>query len=136
MLYRNGESFKTTILPIKDIRDGEYHLGIWVRDSTMGIGTLSFCDATLGWYGGLGHAIVDIDTNTQLSVRKGKIVEAEIIDIVPGEEGNPGELRGTFHSGSTVYGDIRRNTEYGIYGKISCPIPNDRYPQRDWQQPS
>jgi len=127
-LDRNGERITTTIQPVKDGRDGEFRLGIWVRDSTMGIGTLSFCDSTLGWYGGLGHAIIDIDTNTPLTVREGKIVEADIIDIIAGEEGDPGELRGTFYSGSTIYGDILKNTEYGIYGHISHPISNDLYP--------
>lgn len=127
-LNRDGKQIKTTIQPVVDSRDGEYRLGIWVRDSTMGIGTLSFCDSSLGWYGGLGHAIIDVDTNTMLNVREGKIVEADVIDIITGQEGQPGEIRGTFHSGSTVYGDIQKNTVFGIYGSMQTPLTNELYP--------
>lgn len=127
-LNRNGKRITAKIQPVLDCRDGEYRLGIWVRDSTMGIGTLSFCDSTLGWYGGLGHAIIDVDTNTILNVREGKIVEADIIDIIAGEEGLPGELRGTFYSGSAVYGNIQKNTVYGIYGNMEKPFVNKLYP--------
>ena len=125
---RNGEMFSATIYPVQDERDGQYRMGVWVRDSTMGVGTLSFYDKTTGWYGALGHAIIDIDTGTLMSVRDGSIVASSIVDIVPGIKGEPGELRGRFNSGSEKYGDILINNSFGIFGKAQQEIINGIYP--------
>ena len=125
---RNGEIFSTMIYPVQDERDGQYRMGVWVRDSTMGVGTLSFYDKTSGWYGALGHAIMDVDTGALMSVREGSIVASSIQDIVQGTKGEPGELRGSFNSGSMKYGDILINNTFGIFGRVQQEITNGIYP--------
>lgn len=117
------------VQPVKDAQDNNYRLGIWVRDSTAGVGTLSFYDPQRKWYGALGHAIVDIDTKANLSVRKGEIIEAQIIDIKQGSRGEPGELKGTFDMRHKALGDIRKNTDYGIYGQMYEAFANPLYPE-------
>jgi stage IV sporulation protein B len=98
-----------------------------VRDSTAGIGTLSFYDPDLSAYAALGHAITDVDTRSSLSVRAGEVYQANIIDVVQGIQGEPGELRGTFSMDGEALGDIRINTEDGIYGKLYGDYKNEIY---------
>ena len=69
--------------------------GAWVRDSTAGIGTLSFYDPESGAFGALGHAITDVDTGIVLPVGYGGIYESSVVDISKGKSGEPGELLGT-----------------------------------------
>lgn len=97
--------------------EGEYKLGIWVRDSTAGIGTLTFYDPQTKKFGALGHPINDVDTGSLLSVKKGYIYNAKIASVKMGEKGRPGELRGIF-SESEKIGQLRRNTLTGIYGDV------------------
>lgn len=97
--------------------EGEYKLGIWVRDSTAGIGTLTFYDMETKKFGALGHPINDVDTGSLLSVKKGSIYNAKIVSVKIGEKGRPGELRGIF-SESEKIGDLKRNTLTGIYGDV------------------
>ena len=76
---------------MKDVQ-GAYKLGIWVRDNTQGIGTLTFVDED-GRYGALGHGISDIDTGKLLKIEKGALYQAEILGVQKGSNGNPGNLR-------------------------------------------
>jgi len=102
-------------------------LGLWVRDITAGVGTLTFYDAKNGRFGALGHAITDVDTGMLLSVKNGEIVQSDVIDVRQGRRGEPGELRGGFSERDRVIGDIVKNTRYGIYGKVRRPVPNLLY---------
>ena len=87
-LVRNGERMNVTVYPALDPADGKYRMGMWVRDSTAGVGTLSFYDPASGWYAALGHAITDVDTRSNLTVRReGEIVQSSIVDIVQGTQG-------------------------------------------------
>lgn len=113
---RGNAIFNTHITPVKDYHDKKYRLGIWVRDSTAGVGTLTFYDPQKNTFGALGHAITDVDTGTMLSVKNGDIMQSKIIDVKQGEKGNPGELKGVFSEKQKVIGKIFNNTRYGIYG--------------------
>ncbi|MEI6100486.1 MAG: SpoIVB peptidase, partial [Eubacteriales bacterium] len=104
-----------------------YRLGVWVRDSTAGVGTLTFYDQETGGYGGLGHAITDLDTGEELSVREGEIISSNIIDVVRGQAGMPGELKGYFNANNGI-GSILKNSEFGIYGLCYNKITNPLYP--------
>jgi len=117
VIDRNERMIELNIKPVADI-DGKLRLGVWVRDSTAGVGTLTFIDPKGRWFGGLGHAICDLDTGSILSVRQGEIYFSEIIQINKGESGIPGEIKGFFSSASGTMGLIMKNTEYGIYGKL------------------
>lgn len=116
---RSGALIGVRLYPALDVESGEYRLGLWVRDSTAGVGTLSFYDENSGWFGALGHAVSDVDTQSTLSVRDGKLVAAEVRDVVRGMPGEPGELLGAFSGASPQIGSILLNTDYGIYGTMA-----------------
>ena len=73
--------------------DGTYKIGTWVREDTQGIGTLTYVTKT-GEFGTLGHGITDVDTGTLLNLHGGELFQTQIVDIMKGEKGNPGELQG------------------------------------------
>lgn len=126
-IKRGDQEFTAVITPQQDAYDNVYRLGVWVRDSTAGVGTLTFYDQQTGGYGGLGHAITDLDTGEELSVREGQIISSKVIDIVRGEAGTPGELKGYFNPDNAI-GSILKNTEYGIYGLSYNKMSNSLYP--------
>ena len=113
---RDGEDRTVTVTPTR--KDGEYKLGLWVRDSTAGIGTITFYDPTDRTFGALGHSISDADTNRVLPLRKGSIIPAAITGIVKGSAGSPGQLSGTFLDSATI-GDVFKNCDCGIFGTFS-----------------
>jgi len=117
-LKRKGVSYKTEIQPVKSITDGKYKVGLWVRDSTAGIGTLTFIDPKTGIFAGLGHGICDVDTGDIMPLMSGSIVKAEINGVIKGEKGAPGELIGVFDE-DVEYGELLGNSQTGIYGIIS-----------------
>jgi stage IV sporulation protein B len=117
-IQRNKSTVKISLKAAYDPREEQYKLGMWVRDSTAGIGTISFFDPNTLSYAALGHAIMDIDTSTVFDVKSGEITECEIVDIIKGEVGEAGELLGTFGSSSTRFGSIRTNCEFGVYGTL------------------
>lgn len=127
-VLRDGEILSIPLKPVADPRDGVYRLGVWVRDSTAGIGTLSFYDPETGRFAALGHAITDIDTGMVLDVQEGEIAQSRITEIHKGERGAPGELVGEF-SGSATLGEIKENSVYGIYGSAYEPMGNILYPE-------
>ncbi len=97
VIERNKIRFETEIAPpIKSMQDNCYRLGIWVRDKTAGIGTLTFYDGESKAFGALGHGITDMDTGNLLNVEYGKIMNAKIANIEQGKRGTPGEIRGEF----------------------------------------
>ena len=123
-LERGAETFKTQIQLVRDTDGGDYRIGLWVRDSTAGVGTLSFYDPKTGWFGALGHPVSDIDTQSLLSVRDGRILPTEIVNVRRGEQGSPGELIGEFSVSGQAMGEIRVNSEFGIYGKTARAYQN------------
>lgn len=116
--YKSGNEIQEAMVsPVKSTEDNKYHIGLWVRDSTAGIGTLTFYDDKTGRFGALGHGITDIDTGTLMAVKSGEILESSILGVKMGKSGMPGELKGIFTEG-TKLGTIQTNTEIGIYGKL------------------
>jgi len=128
-IQRNGQTLSRTVQAVRDYQDGKYRLGIWVRDSTAGVGTLTFYDPATKKFGSLGHAITDVDTHTNLNVKEGEIFHSSIIDVRQGVRGEPGELQGDFDDTEiNLMGKLEKNTEYGIYGTMYQPLENDLYP--------
>ncbi len=127
-VVRGDEELLIPITPIKDARDGQLRLGAWVRDSTAGVGTLSFYDPESGMYGALGHAITDVDTGTVLPVGEGYIYESHIVDILPGKGGEPGELLGEFFNEDKQLGSVEINSDIGLYGASDEPMLNELFP--------
>ena len=115
--YIHDEQTKEcSIKPVKTSEE-EYKLGLWVRDSAAGVGTVSYYEPSTHTFGALGHGITDIDTGDLLNIAKGEFVTAKILDIKKGEDGNPGKIQGTVENQETI-GEISKNTEFGIFGKI------------------
>ena len=111
---RDGRRFEIALSPSNG-QDGNCRIGVWVRDSTVGIGTLSFAD-TGGGVAALGHAVVDADTGRLLPVHSGELVKASILGVTRGRAGSPGELRGTFSSENERIGSIVLNSALGVFG--------------------
>ena len=125
---RDGVPMRTTMTPLIDETTGAARMGAWVRDSTAGVGTLSFYDPDTGRYGALGHAITDGDTGAILTVGEGQLLRASIVAVQKGQKGAPGELKGSFLREAVTLGDIRRNTALGIYGTLTAPAASALYP--------
>ena len=113
---RNGAMQNASITPIK-YTDGTYKLGLWVRDSAAGVGTVTFYEPETKTFGALGHGITDIDTNELINIASGEFITTKILNIAKGESGNPGKIQGTIDN-QTKIGTISKNTKFGIYGKV------------------
>jgi len=128
LTLRRGDALSTLdVAPAADA-GGVYRLGLWVRDSTAGIGTLTFYDPENNGYGALGHAVTDPDTGVTLPVRQGDLMESSVTAIEPGKKGDPGELIGRFTPQSRVLGSILANGARGVYGRLDAPITNELFP--------
>ena len=114
---RDGQEYQTSIEPV-ETQDNKYKLGLWVRDGAAGIGTATYYEPSTGKFAALGHGIIDSDTEKLISIESGEVVTTNVIDIVKGEKGNPGQIKGTVTSGQII-GEVYTNTEFGIYGKIT-----------------
>ena len=115
---RDGVEFDASFTPARPAEGEGYRAGLWVRDSTAGIGMLTFYDAD-GAFAGLGHPVCDADTGQMLSVSTGEIVPARIRDVERSVKGTPGELRGVFESGAL--GRLMINASDGVFGMLSDP---------------
>lgn len=113
-ITRAGKSKKLSVTPALDKNEGLYRIGVWVRDSSAGVGTLTFYSPASNVICGLGHGICDRDTGKLLSLEHGELVSAEIISVIKGSAGEPGELKGRFTSDRIS--DIALNTDNGVYG--------------------
>lgn len=114
---RNGNIYETDIKPEK-IEENKYKLGLWVRDSAAGVGTITYYEPSTKRFAALGHGIMDIDTGELLEIADGEIVTTNIISVIKGEKKIPGEIRGSIANQATV-GKISKNTEIGIYGILT-----------------
>ncbi len=112
----NEESKECSITPIETSKK-EYKIGLWVRDSAAGVGTVTFYEPETKTFGALGHGITDIDTNELINIASGEFITTKILNIAKGESGNPGKIQGTIDN-QTKIGTISKNTKFGIYGKV------------------
>lgn len=127
LIDRKGTLIEKKVIPVKSSNDNKYKVGLWIRDSTAGVGTLTFYDENSMNFAALGHPITDVDTGTILNVNSGEIVSSSIVSIKKGLKGSPGELKGIFVDENMVLGQIYKNTECGIFGKTNMRITNTRY---------
>ena len=128
-VLRGGQTITVDAQAEPDPSDGRRKLGVWVRDSTAGVGTLTYIDPANQTYGALGHAIVDADTGRLLAAREGAILHASIVGVTKGQSGKVGELKGNFLKAGEQIGSLMENCEYGIYGVLDDMPENLLYPQ-------
>ena len=128
-VLRGGQTITVDAQAEPDPSDGRRKLGVWVRASTAGVGTLTYIDPANQAYGALGHAIVDADTGRLLAAREGAILHASIVGVTKGQSGKAGELKGNFLKAGEQIGSLMENCEYGIYGVLDDMPENLLYPQ-------
>lgn len=119
-LVRDNRKMTIDAVPVQ-AEDGVYRLGIWVRDSCAGVGTVTYYDPETNTYAALGHAVNDVDTGNILPVKRGNILDCSIVSVTKSSRGCPGEINAVF--GDEVIGDLGANTYEGIFGKTG----NDEY---------
>lgn len=124
---RKDEIINIKIIPVLSSDDNQYRMGLWVRDKTAGIGTLTFYDPQNKIFGALGHAITDSDTGVLLNVQDGEILNSKVVSVRQGRSGNPGEIKGIFYETDFPLGQLIRNTNYGIFGSTYNDIENPIY---------
>ena len=117
---RGGESLTLCVQPARSA-DGRWMLGLWLRDQSSGIGTLTFYDPATGVYGALGHGVTDETSGETLPIRGGQITDAQIVDVRPGSPGVPGELSGCADR-AAVLGEVEKNCERGIFGEACVAL--------------
>jgi len=117
-IRRDGQNIQYLITPVKTA-NGEYKIGTWIRDNTQGIGTMTFI-TTDSKFGALGHGITDVDTSLIMQIERGFVYSADIMTIIKGRQGAPGELIGLINqSDKYKIGNIIKNTNQGIFGTIN-----------------
>ena len=114
-LSRDGKSINCTILPEKDL-NGTMRIGLMVKDSAAGIGTMTYYNPQNNSFGALGHAVTEPSCDKIIPVLKGSCDYATVAEIIKGEKGMPGEMHGIFMS---PLGSVTKNTENGIFGYLS-----------------
>ena len=123
VFLRNGEE-KSVTINAKNSEDGRYRLGVWIKDSESGIGTLTYINPETKEFGALGHGICHTE-NEISDISGGSILNAQITSVKRGERGVPGELMGIFADDSKVLGEVTENTERGIFGKADEILLNE-----------
>lgn len=115
-IMREETKIYINITPVKSTDTNNYKIGIWVKDSSAGVGTLTFYSPSNNVLCGLGHGICDNDTGDLLKLNSGEIVTAEILSIEKGQVGSPGKLTGKLNY--KTLGDINLNCEIGVYSLL------------------
>lgn len=115
-INRQGKEFNTSVTPNYDNLANAYKLEMWVKDSSAGVGTITFYDKKSGKFGALGHAVTETKENYILPITSGGITKTEIYSVKKGIAKVPGELKGTLTN--DTLGDISGNTDKGVYGKV------------------
>lgn len=113
---RDNQTMQCSMTPVKTA-DEQYKLGLWVRDSAAGVGTITFYEPSTKSFAALGHGIVDIDTEQLINISSGEFVTTKILNIQKGEKGKPGRIQGTIDNQQNI-GVISKNTRFGIYGVV------------------
>ena len=117
-VQRGGDTLTLTVTPQKTAATGLYKGGLWVKDSTVGVGTLTFSDPETGKLAALGHGVYDADTASLLTVSEGEICTATVSSVKKGAPGAPGEITGII--GGTKLGSAEKNCDSGVYGELNC----------------
>lgn len=116
-VLRKDKAIDVKLKPAKDMESNKYKLGLWVKNSASGVGTLTFVDQNKN-FGALGHPITDYETGSIIPVQDGKIYNCSLVGITKGERGKPGELKCLFLQGKNSKGSVSKNTNSGVFGDV------------------
>lgn len=118
-IKRNDEILEKSLMPAYSPTDDVYKIGLWIRDSIQGIGTITYVAPETGDFGALGHGITDSETKKLMPIKEGNVVNANITQIKKGSKGKPGEISGIIDYDKEVYGEVLENTSLGIFGTLN-----------------
>ena len=121
--YKGGSNEEKTTLNLI-LENNVYKTGLYVKDSIVGIGTLTFIDPSTNRFGALGHEILEQTTGTKFEIKDGKIFESDVTSISKGDRGSVGEKNAIYNE-ENVFGNIDKNDETGIYGNYTGKINNE-----------
>lgn len=119
---RNGNYKEFLLKPAYSSSQGCYKVGLWVRDSTAGVGTITYYDKSNNTVSALGHPITDVDTNEIMPILDGEAVRATVTKIYKSKAGEAGSLCCEFTN--DIIGTLKKNCQSGIYGKYTCTPKN------------
>ena len=119
---RNGNYKEFLLKPAYSSSQGCYKVGLWVRDSTAGVGTITYYDKSNNTVSALGHPITDVDTNEIMPILDGEAVRATVTKIYKSKAGEAGSLCCEFTN--DIIGTLKKNCQSGIYGKYTCTLKN------------
>lgn len=117
-ILRNGENKKVIILPEYDVLSQKYKMGLWVRNSASGVGTLTYVKKSDFRFGAVGHPIVDESLGENFEIERGNIYKCKLVEIKKGEKNNPGEIRSTINLSDDSIGFADTNCKFGVFGNI------------------
>lgn len=116
---RSKKELEISVKPVLSESTGEFRIGLWIKDGTAGIGTITYIVPDTGAFGGLGHGICDGSDGKLCDITKGIVSEVIINGVKIGKSGDPGELKGIFTTDKS--GTVSLNTEHGVFGVLSDP---------------
>ncbi|MCM2674963.1 SpoIVB peptidase [Alkalicoccobacillus plakortidis] len=123
---RNHQPLNKTLLPIKASGEQSYRMGLFIRDSAAGVGTMTFYDPDTKKFGALGHVISDSDTHKPIAVHDGEVLRSSVTSIEKGAHGDPGEKLASFSKDREILGNINKNSSFGIFGTLNkANLKND-----------
>lgn len=126
VLIRKGNAITTEFNPALDEVSNKYKLGLWIRDSAAGVGTLTYVKQDKR-FGALGHPIADVDTRTILPVNRGDVYNCSVVGVQKSERGSPGEIKGVFLKSGKTIGTLDKNNRFGVFGTIEKIPKNGIY---------
>ena len=133
-LRESLEEEQVILTILRDGKEAEFcvkpknsQIGAYVQDSVAGIGTVTYYDPNTGEFGALGHGVSHADTGLLVPVEAGVAVKSTVADVVKGESGVPGELKGHFDV-NTILGEVAVNDAHGIFGTLSVPVAGTPMP--------
>ena len=125
-VLRDGQELNFKIKPLYDSNEGKYKTGVWIKDSTSGIGTVTFINPETNEFGGLGHGICDSLTGNIIPLSRGIALDVTVNGVVKGQIGKAGELKGVFNA--KKIGVLNENSSCGVFGYLSADLksPEDK----------
>lgn len=127
----DGEEREVRVQTAFDRYEKTHCLGLYIRDSAAGVGTLTFYDPQRKVYGALGHRIADVDTGQPIRLSEGRILGSDVTSIQRGQAGEPGQKRAIFLQEDQIIGNVRKNTSFGIFGDMRSAPPGTS----EWNYP-
>ena len=123
-VLRKGEVISFKLSP--EITPDGPRLGLFLRSSITGIGTVTWYDPASGKFGTLGHGVGNAEGDL-LAMNSGSAYDAKVISVRKGKAGAPGQLLGGLNT-DTPIGKLTRNTPQGVFGIAQNAWQGDAYP--------